>query len=453
MNRFKLGVSLWLVAAGLSCAHTVRVRRVTARGDAHAGADEILYALPRTVLVVRFDVKLTRRSAPRCPLGPTDRARLLLGDAPTPPQALEVSAATLSTRAEPDPRNVYAIDAAHSWFTDTNHALVLSERGFLSRSEGTQTSQAFQTIAAAAQVASALVGFASGEGTDAGAGDAGDAGDAGRECLPRERAELIREYGALGDRLRTFMETQQLPGVEGGALRELFTRIEARRAAIRNAFDGKPEEVTGTIQCEYTPPASCESACDQTFFRVSGGHLFGLTGACVVPHGLAAAIAPTDQAGGDAVRVRVTPERDPLVDVARAADQPANGHRSFAYRVPGRGVARIESGSSGAALAREELTIAQLGVVRTLPDLEGVSVSQTVALSPETGALLNHTGNRSVAVAERAEAVTSAITSLRDAPADAETRRLEALTRQRDRLQREREIRDLQDAGAGESPR
>src|SRR5438874_271856 len=121
MRRLLPGILFAVLALATSCARSFEAFDASTLGD-HQKRDFLFYTLPRTVVSVDLPIAKikTTLEGSQCKGSQFDAIRTeLLLDAPEEGTAFKLGKPAISTRVEPDPAAVFAIDLAHRPFIKT----------------------------------------------------------------------------------------------------------------------------------------------------------------------------------------------------------------------------------------------------------------------------------------------------------------------------------------------
>jgi uncharacterized membrane protein YgcG len=452
--------------------------RVYHASVAPEGAQGVYYALPRAVLEVSIDLdayhevrgpcadeaalKASLGLAPPVPAakqGKPGAARPVQSEPPAPPAPPRIAlTAAISSRAEPDPDEIYLIDLRGRRFKSAAGEVNLTRDGVLTGATITAEDHALE-------IGLAVTGAALDLTTKAlGAVFAGD--DRSGACgLYANRIRDLR-----GQRQAIYGGTWQ--GLPGGIPRDTLDRvlagIDAQEAAITDLFVVREERRRRLIRCAVTPrpvdPLHARSDGRELVFPLltldrATATVSAIDPAvsCEIPADLRRPAAQQGAPGG-AVTVSLTLQLhqddlasrvDPLAGCKEAEEGRCLAPQGLFYRVPRHVTALVWWAADRAeVLTSEDLQVPQLGATLALPaDAIKKRSEQGIELYPDTGALksLNHTTTSHTA--ETFRPVLDRAGGLVEAAAGAAARddQLSRLERERARLEEEVRIKEARE--------
>lgn len=434
---------LWVTG----CSSSVHVHRVA---NGVAGETGIYYALPRTVVVVKGNVKstTTKPPSPMCQ-GFAERIGLkpFSVDGGTYSSAPAVDDVSVDVRSEADPEQRFRIVPESSAVSSTHLQVELSELQTLTSGATGSKSEGFALTAKVLNLAGTVAGTVIKAVLSFGAADRSksskDDGDADGVLGAQDKCPQVKGLAEFqgctnGDELKCGLALEGLVDLKAKhvalasyavtvgppnketlstALAELES-LEAQHVAV---LLGTRSTTSTPFECVVTPAAAKGDSSAPVTTALAGAKCLGAT----VP-------------AAEQLSLTVAASAPFLPGPAAAGDPPG-----LAYRIPARGLLTVQKGS--AVVATKLAPIAQLGAIAYLPTKE-LATQSDFKLDGQTGALLSYSGkSESSAVAsagsfgEAATGAASAFESVQKtraaAPAEAEKAELEALERKQKKLE------------------
>jgi hypothetical protein len=443
MLRFPRVLPLLLFAL-LGCTRSFPVydvRSLTPKAGAAAlQKDYLFYALPRTVVAV--DVPITKTVED--PVGPCTtetalRQKLLL-DAPPVTKKTTYAAAKpmITTRAEPDPAAVYAVDLRFRPFALTSGTFELTDNGVLTTASVSQEDQSLDAVLSAAKLALTVSGATP------------LAASVGGTTIASQPAVSVCEdtYRAIRDirarRLQLISESVRQESPTEAYLNVVLGKLEESEQALTSAFTGTVQKTVATINCAWRPSAFDTGAAgrDLFYFSKEGGPFTTAGSTCIIPGSVRGGPHATQQL----VSAHIVRDDDgqQFADTVRGVQRPASSTaRGFYYRIPASAIVSVEFGAE--PRAREIKSFAQFGTTTTLPTLGGAFVRKA-AMAPTLNAagglqklVLNGEPGGNAALTGASDLVTSVV----KAEADEEKEKVAARAAANDelsQLERQRKI-------------
>lgn len=424
----------------VGCASSFDVHRVPENcGDCKTKFDSqaLFYALPATTITVDAAVEKSEVEDGQCQefltkdfLG-VDPEEFFPGGVKKP--STKVTTVGVGSRAEPDPKNVYAIQLSRRWYQKITSSFALSELGLLTSADLKAENQAVDFVVTTIKT---VAGLAVKTGLTAG----GDPADANRPLKEKKCKQLQREIDKLRELRRQiiFGELTTTPPLDGPTITTMLDKIAQTEATLASKFVGAATMTAGTVHCELTPRTSNDNS---DLFEIAKDGIAMPAAGCRVPSDLKSKLAYGDKK----VSVRISTNLDEqFAGVAKDAVPDPQSPSGLVYRIPAISDVVVFVGDAVKAVDRRP--VAQLGILAALPRTADVSTFQSnvkAALYPGTGAIqtldFSGTPQGTSAITGLAEAATTVI----DARAAATKAAAEAAAAASDELARLERMRKI----------
>jgi hypothetical protein len=487
-----------LVALLAGCANGINVYPA-ASAPIKEGSRYVYYALPRNMISVTFSVKKTTYSKGPCADVAFPKEQLEANDIKIKTgSTVELSEVTITTRAEPDPGHVYAIELTSDMLKNDKYGIELNDQAMLTSASIESTSKvadlAVTLTKTAASTAATILGF----------GGAIAATPTGRCKTVLDRLTDVRKT-----KINLLSGAGTYASLTKEALELLFTELRSEQDGLVANFV-KREVASGKVLCEYTPTVAPSDSVKLLMYGDDGVtpnlRVNGLE--CYVPPQFFVAVpiakapiakaptakaptaeaptaeaptaeaptaeaptaeaptaptaktptvktptaeAPTDKVPNKTVLLKFRVQNIIASQIKTAV--PGASPTGIRYRIPARvtlTVSRTGAQAREEALATERLAIAQFGVVAALPgdaQVKSAAFNYMAKLDPTTGALVSYSGGHSAFDPALAEGVGGAAKTVLDAEKQRQDRRnaqdMKALEEEKKRLELERDIKKL----------
>jgi len=335
----------------------------------------VYYALPQTIAHVEIPVTLKSAKAPQCTDQTLlDQLHITADDIEAPGKTFKLGDVTISTRTEPDPSAVFAIDMPSHALHKYTRSVELAESGILTSAQSTDENQAVNFGVGVVKIAAGVAGKVIGAG-------------AGNDLTQKHLTpcqEIANEIITLkGNR------DQLISGTGGGvnaptkdALQLMLDQLDARIDSLLANFTGAVEKTTYTISCEAVPLTTTPTFTLAQF--ASDGSVVSAP-LCTFP----AKVAANGSNAAATVTLAVQSKNGVASAVTTSGRLPnRTAGNALYYRLPV--TATLQVSRDGKVLAKQDTAIAQLGAINSLPRGSDAHALQSVVnatLYPGTGGL------------------------------------------------------------------
>lgn len=384
-------VSVFVAIVGLvlvsGCAKTVKVFKAGSEGE----GDFVYYALPRTVVTVTAVVSVsTIKGKPECASRIADVGLRKPAFGPSDPNAtakfFTFSEATITTNAEADPNEIYAIALEGKGASDL--AVTFNARGALTEGSSESKDVIAPIVLGATQFAASVAAKAfAGTKVPGAAAPPDHCGDA-VAALIDARKRISEAYTNAGSSPKEVLELR---------VAKLTVLAKSLEAPFTGVTPGSPKKVV----CYIRPVKDNGARIDTDLFiwkRGEGIRQDGRNSACEIAADLGTwpdSLKGTDRdvdadlAKQHTLTLRITRS---AADLSKISPTTKTGDRSFYYRIPAFAQLVVGDRAGGdtweQASDQIEAPIAQLGQSLSLPVSKSTNTAKSgVALDAETGAL------------------------------------------------------------------
>jgi hypothetical protein len=401
--------------------------------------DGVVYALPRSVIGVQAKVvKTWFEKGKYCECGKLLDPVLDTTLCAKAEEKYSVEGISLSSRGEPDPKQVFQLKVTGGWRDSRNANLEFGDLLVLTNGEAETTNHSAEVVGAALEVAGGLIAKAIEADQTPGQVKVVPACVPAQETRAREALDEIRILSRQREEILRNLATSGLGEHALGVVKELEARIAEKAAE----FGRKPASKTVWKASFDVRPAR---AGDYPLFAYSESE------------GVCQDTASSDVdvrepyphqrwACGDRREVFLAVRSERQIADVLDGDEPPGKDLAFRYRIPALALVRVvvKAGATETQLARADIPVAQLGVTVPLPASTGGSRTRyKVGLHPEHGALKSFVlGSDAVLRGALLKSAGAAAGTVLDAKAAAGDE-LKRLQRERAILEERKKIRDL----------